>query len=244
MTMRRSSGGLHLQSKPHRTDPLVGWSWKSAVRWLVGSTCDGCGTRLRVGVGGPLCLLCELEMQPVGVWRTGPASLPILAGWRYGGAIAECIVAAKFRSAPLDVERWLGGLTTGLCERIQPSDLLLPIAPHRRRLRQRGWHLPDELARAICANIRGAARPTVHLSGLKRLDDAAPRSRDDSALPTFTSPLTDGAVWLVDDVVTSGVTLARAAEVLVQQGVHVRGALCLADAGGAEAAGLGTSRSV
>ncbi len=108
----------------------------------------------------------------------------------------------------------------------QPT--LVAVPPHRQRLRERGWHLPDMLT----AQARGSRiwRPVV------RSDVAGPRRGDRSAMPRFawcareSAAAGSGPVLLVDDVVTTGATLQALASVLGERGVAVAGAVCLADA--------------
>ncbi len=217
--------------RPRLITRWTGPRWQDLVRRTLGVTCDGCDARLRVGVPGPLCVTCDVATEPIGVWRLGPDAMPVLRAWRYGGPIAAAIVGAKFRQGTFDPANWLGGLDSGLAERLTPGDVLVPVAPHAGRLVRRGRHLPDELARAIRCGIPRASRPRVCYRVLVRTDDAAPRSADATASPRFEAIAPCPPVWLVDDVITSGHTLGEARRALIERGIPVRGALCLADAG-------------
>ncbi len=229
------------------------------IRRVWGGRCCGCGAALRVGAPSARCLTCESLLEPCGVWLAAPWGAPTTAGppcgvaetpsgaggelhepfavltaWRYGGPVADAITAAKFRGAPFDVDAWADSLATGLRLRQRPGDALVPIPPDPRRLRTRGRHLPDELAQWL-ARRAGLA---VGRDLLRRVDRSAPRALGRVAPPVFTAgspravrrPPVGGRVWLVDDVVTTGTTLRVASASLGESGLHVQGAVCLADA--------------
>lgn len=219
------------QTRVHGVQWFRSPPWRRLIRQGFGAACDGCGARLPVGVNGPTCTVCDIGNEPIGVWRQGPGGLPLLAAWRYGGPIASAIVAAKFHGGSIDPACWLGGLETGLAGRAEPGDVLVPIAPHIGRLRRRGHHVPDELARAIQDAWPNQQVPAIARATLWRVDDAAPRSAGRDAEPVFVAGGPCPAVWLIDDVVTTGRTLSAAREALARCQIDVRGALCLADAG-------------
>jgi len=227
-----TDGAARTRATPANEAARVDWrrSWQQWVRVALGVSCDGCQERLGIGEMGPLCAICNSAADPIGVWGQGPGGLPLLAAWRYGGPVASAIVGAKFQGRPLHAGGWVSDLASGLARRIAPGDTLVAIAPHLGRLRQRGHHLPDALAKAIQLGLARGARPRIETGILRRTDDAGPRSSDATAWPHFEARRGGGAVWLVDDVITTGRTLSEATQALRLSGVTVRGALCMADA--------------
>ena len=111
-------------------------------------------------------------------------------------------------------------------------ELVVPIALHPRRLRQRGFHPAGELARAI-ARAHGVpfapgalrrVRDTPSQTGLSR----AARRRNVKGAFEAPRALHGARVWLVDDVVTTGSTLSAAARELRKAGARRVVAVCAA----------------
>ncbi len=202
------------------------------LRWLFGVACPGCGIGLPVGRVGPFCELCAVTVQAAGPpWRLDlpGGGVPIVGRWRYCGGLAAAVQRIKFVGA----QPSLRGLTGGMDERLRglagPGRLtLVAVAPQERRLRQRGFHLPDRLAAALAA---GDSQLVVD-GGLRRLDLHPPRSLRPELLPVFVASPSRRRqpVWLIDDVVTTGLTLRRVAAALALAGRPVAGAICLCDA--------------
>lgn len=110
--------------------------------------------------------------------------------------------------------------------------VLVPIPLHVRRLRSRGFNQAAWLARAVSKRYS----VSVHADALIRPHDDAPRpgrtarERRTSTAPAFVPgrrPPADRPVVLVDDVCTTGMTLAAAASVLATHGHAIDGAIVL-----------------
>ncbi|MDA3962784.1 MAG: phosphoribosyltransferase family protein [Planctomycetota bacterium] len=148
----------------------------------------------------------------------------ITATWRYAGAMAEIITAAK-AGHDLAACRALAQL---LPEPGYPIDAVIPIpaAPGRNA----GPKLPLELARQA-ARVHHA--PLLRILGLRALPaqqhalDAAARQRNVSELFVCRRSAPQ-QVLLIDDILTSGATLQAAAKALRTAGARVIHALCLA----------------
>ena len=117
---------------------------------------------------------------------------------------------------------------------IRSSDWIVPVPLHPRRFRERGFNpsalLAREVARARANPVESRwlsrVRETLPQAGL----DAASRRRnvmDAFACRPRTGPLPE-RVWLLDDVTTTGATLAAAATTLRGAGIREVRALCLA----------------
>jgi predicted amidophosphoribosyltransferase len=114
-------------------------------------------------------------------------------------------------------------------------DAVVPVPPHRRSVRRRGRDLTTMLAKAVAT---GLARGGVAASVERILDNRGAESRALAGRERWVNanrgirvresepkPL---AIVLVDDVVTTGASLARSSEALEGCGVAVVGALTLA----------------
>ena len=204
---------------------------RALLDWCFGTSCGACGHALVLDARAAFCDACETGLAPCGVWKAGPEGLPIAGGWAYAASMAAAIVRAKNGQHRLDLAVLKVDLSTILDQMQSDGDdiALVAVPPQRSRLIQRGLHLPDLLATSLQAPRLG--RRVVR--ALQRTDLQAPRRADRSELPVFAAPHrrkgARGAV-LIDDVVTSGQTLERAAATLRGAGWLVRGALCLADA--------------
>ncbi|MBI5611186.1 MAG: hypothetical protein HY902_20100 [Deltaproteobacteria bacterium] len=199
--------------------------WREAIDWAIGAVfpnrCWACGLPARVGDRSPWCAACAVAVEP----GPGPAEggWPIAGFYVYAGAVADAIAGAKGRRQPLPLDgiarswrRHVGRLAQRL-----DADAVCAVAPQVQRLAERGWHLPDQLARRSGLAVQVA---------LTRTDRAAPRRLERGAPPVFSARPGRGRLLVIDDVVTSGETLLHAAHALRHAGWTPVGAAVLADA--------------
>lgn len=192
--------------------------------------CAGCGADLPRNPHP--CPSCALPL-PVGTPPNRPCGLcqvhpppydSCLAPFQYAGALPYLITGLKFQ-ARLSHARLLGELLTqALGERGGPwPELLIPVPLHASRLRERGFNQALELAR-FPARALGLPLDTRHCA--RRLNTppqvglpALARRHNLRGAFALTAPLNVRHVALVDDVVTTGSTVAELAGVLRQAGV-------------------------
>jgi len=192
----------------------------------------------------PACAACEAPVSgPAALCSACDAALPRLAAPLAPPApLAVCVAAVEFRGAS---EAWihrfkypapgLAGLDPGALAVAQawiaeagvraegPPDLVVPVPLHPRRLRQRGFNPAGLLAAAAARACGAPADPTA----LVRLRDTPSqtgldrRQRRANVRGAFAARRPVPArVWLVDDVVTTGSTLAEAARALRRAGAR------------------------
>ena len=165
-----------------------------------------------------VCGLCD---QNFGLTHPLPApdGTPRLAAAYYEGGVAAAILRAK-----ASAECWrMRSLGQKAAEEagvwLTSFDLVVPVPSSRRRLRQRGWNpvLPVAQAAATVAGV-----PVWH--GLRRpVDEGSQKGRGRNerviAAGTFLArPLDADNVLLVDDVTTTGATIAACARALRSAG--------------------------
>jgi ComF family protein len=185
--------------------------------------CAGCRAALpRNTTACPRCAL------PLATGRTGPCdpcrSRPqdfdrAFAPFRYQPPVDFLIRRLKF-DGRLSHARLLGELlATALAERGDPPpDCIVPVPLHPLRVRERGFNQALELARAPARRFR----IPLLAEGLRRVRHTAPQTRLDARgrrtnlLGAFApgQALPGPRVALIDDVVTTGSTVAECARVL------------------------------
>lgn len=189
------------------------------------NACARCAQPLPQAV--PLCGACIQKPPPFDAAQ---------AGFVYQEPLAHLIQNLKFNqglsSGRALAARWAAALRERRTEDRQAlPDALIPIPLHRSRLRQRGYNQALELARELTAQfaMRSAGkafpvlreglvrtRATAPMPGLD-LDERKRNLRDAFAVGTHELPK---RVALVDDVMTTGATLAEASKTLKRAGVE------------------------
>lgn len=183
--------------------------------WLA-TACAGCGLPLsgeRDQPGDAFCDDCRLAPPP---WQR----LHVL--FRYEFPVDRLIAALKYHERLLLADSF-GGL---LADRADPAalpDLLLPVPVHAHRLRQRGHNQAALLAR-VCARRLGTAcdphslRRVQDTAMQKLLDRDARRANLASAFAWRGPGLAGRRVAVIDDVMTTGATLATLTDILLAAG--------------------------
>lgn len=216
--------------------------------------CQGCLLDLP-GARAHRCLNCALPTAAPGRWCAGcqadppPFDLAMTVA-DYAAPLDRALTTLKFgRQAALArplgeliALRWQGGFA---CQGLDEPrlDCLIPIPLGPTRLAQRGFNQSLLLARA-CANALGkhpagktrASAPAVRPRLLRRPRDTEAQSRqlrqsrEDNLDGSFVCPadLSGLCIGLVDDIMTTGNTLAEAARVLKRAGASTVVALVVA----------------
>lgn len=179
----------------------------------------------------PLCDPCRSYLLPA---DDRPAGVTV--AFEHGASLARAIYRAKYDGAP-HLATALGTLLVETFEAPEhPDDLILPVPLHPRRLRERGYNQARELARPLARHLRipvliDAVTRTRDTPSQTRLDRAARhRNLADAFAVTRPEGLRGRRVVLVDDVVTTGATLASLRDALLSAGARSVRAIALARA--------------
>lgn len=177
---------------------------------LIPSVCPGCDRPRREGQP-LLCAGCQRELEPLAELQGVPTVLA------YRGRAARLVRRFKFdgrRDA-------LAVLVPPLTARVEGLEIdgIVPVPRHRSRVAELGADPVYELARRLsaqlglplCHRVLRRSRPTPPQTGL------SPAERRRNVLGSFEArerSLRARSVLLLDDVTTTGSTLAEAARVL------------------------------
>jgi predicted amidophosphoribosyltransferase len=225
-------------------------AWAGLVDLVLPAVCAGCGagrTPLRYGA----CADCAAALEGLrpGPTRPTPAPAglpPCTALGAYEGVLREALLAYKERGrSGLAVP--LGGLLADAIASAVGGEpvpvLLISVPTTGRAARERHGDHMGRLARQAAARLRRAGWSTTvarPLRALPRPDSATLDSAGRAAaaetafrprrgrLPALRRAAAGRAVIVLDDIVTTGVTLAAVTRQLAIAGVPVHGAVVLA----------------
>ncbi len=188
--------------------------------------CVGCGR-----AGTVLCDACR--PRPEAARRTcGPGGLAIASAGRYAGVLRRVILLYKRgrRDAGDALSSLLAERTRGI---LAPHHVLVPVPTTRGRRSARGYDQSVRLARALGKHAGVPVLVALVQSagdaqrGRSRSERLAARGRFSCVAPALVAGT---RVVLVDDVVTTGATLADCAETMRRAGAVVDAAVVLARA--------------
>ncbi|MEV4946164.1 ComF family protein [Streptomyces sp. NPDC053755] len=211
---------------------MRGW-WREIAGLVLPVACGGCG-RART----ELCPPCRAELTEAGPRRVRPLPVPaglppVHAAAPYADAVRSVLLAHKERGAlflagPLG-EALADAVTAaaGPCETSEAAPLLLvPVPSSRRSVRARGHDPTRRIALAAAGRLRRSGRAARVIPLLRQRGAVADQSGLDARgrLANLAGALEvrsggsrlvgRGRVVLVDDLMTTGASLAEAARAL------------------------------
>lgn len=211
--------------------------WRDAARAVVGLvlpvTCVGCGAPDRA-----VCAACRAELAALPTSTRLVAGVRLDAGWEYSGTVRTLLLELKLRGR-VDVVGPLAG-RTGASVRAAlaaapPGCVVVRVPPSPRGRRRRGF---DPVVLVL---TRGGVRRTkalrrVRAAGAGRDGGQKERTALERVAATVGTLRADhlGArdVVLVDDVVTTGVTMAEAVRAVRDAGGRVHRCVAVASVDG------------
>lgn len=199
---------------------LCGACWKD-LPFIRGTACRSCGVPLPGAADE--AAQCDDCMSVARPWRRGAAAL------LYQGTARKIVLRLKHGDRT-DLARPAAGWMQQVLPNIDPDQVIVPVPLHRARFLKRRYNQAALLARALSRLNRAQYVPDA----LQRINATPPMERVNrqeryalmhKAIRPHpkNGPLLDGrSVLLVDDVMTSGATLAAATEACMIAGAdHV-----------------------
>ena len=194
--------------------------WR-AVRFFTPPLCDVCGA--------PACESSRIERPRWGCGLCAREPLPWVSRARalgaYEGALRAIVHGLKFRRCPTiarPLARWIRERHADVLDH---ADAVVPVPLHPSRRRRRGFNQAQELAAHLGLPVLSVLRRHRRTPTQVSLTAAARRANVDAAFTTARrcgwfgwSPVEGRRVVLVDDVWTTGATLAACARVLHEAG--------------------------
>ena len=196
--------------------------------------CSGCGRA--AGHAEPLCPSCRSALRWLQPKQVTASGVELWAPLAYEGGARSLVAALKFRCATSLAPVMAGQIVAAAPTSVLPGDgarpALVPVPLHPARLRRRGYNQAELICRALadrtglgtsdCLQRHGPAVTQVGRGRAERgvAISGAVSVRDGSLIPAH--PI------LVDDVVTTGATLAACAAALVRAGASSARAIAYA----------------
>lgn len=209
--------------------PALRAAWEAAGALILPVWCAGCGAP-----GTALCPECRAALRPAPAHRALPDGLEVHVGLAYGGVVAGVIGALK-EEGRTGLARPLAPALRAALAAVRPDRpvVAVPVPTTRAAFRRRGYRVPELLARRAGIPTLRALEWRRRVDDQRSLDRARRRDNVSGAMGITrrVRAAPPPAVVLLDDVITTGATLAEAARALRSAGVPVIGAAALASAG-------------
>lgn len=198
-----------------------------------GTLCAGCWPRVRF-IERPWCEVTGVPFQhDMGEGAVSPAAIadpPPYARARaavsYAGAARQIVQSLKYRDRT-DLAPWMASwmLRAG-SELLPDADLVVPVPLHRRRFFQRRFNQSAELGRHVArlAGLPFSAEALTRNRRTRQQVGLRANERQDNVRGAFrvvdASAIRGRRVLLIDDVITTGATVAAVSQALMKAGAR------------------------
>jgi len=191
--------------------------------------CCGCAASLHQ----PLCRACLDDLRWLSFEQPPGAGVPVWAAVSYEGPARALVRALKFRGAVGLVDAMAAQMAANAPPGLLEGRSLVPVPLHPARRRRRGFNQAEQLAVRLARRAGLALFDCLERSAGGARSSQVGRGREERLRAVEGIRMRAGAavplrVLLVDDVVTTGSTLAACAAALERAGVREVGAVVYA----------------
>ena len=174
----------------------------------------------------PLCRLCSTPSRSSLCAWCKTANQPfngITAPYRWTGVVQELVYSLKYRNVRASAPRLSELMSEHLADSSITADVIAPVPLHPSRERERGYNQSELLARGISKST-GIPMANGVLARIRntppQVSMSTPEERRRNVVGAFecVGDVAGKRVLLVDDVVTTGATVAECAAQLRQAG--------------------------
>lgn len=199
-----------------------------ALALMLPVACAGCAEPDRA-----VCAACRdgLAPRPEAVVPPLAPDLLVIAGLRYEGVARRVVLALKDGDRPglaRELAPALAAAARSAGERIRGDVVVCPVPSSRSGRRRRGYRPVERLAVAAGLRVARLLAPARRSAPVQKRLGAVARAANARGAFRRRAGVAGRRVVLLDDVVTTGATLAEAARELVAGGAEVVGAVVLA----------------
>jgi ComF family protein len=182
--------------------------------------CWGCEGRVRRG--DALCRECRGALHRLAPDPVLLSGVRVWAPVAYAGPARYLVRALKFRGALSVADAMAGQIAANAPRGLLSGVVLVPVPLHPRRLRSRGYNQAASIAEALGRRVGYEVVDCLVRSGPPVTqvgrDRAQRRSGPAGAIRLGSAPAAPERIVLVDDVVTTGATLAACRTTLLAAG--------------------------
>lgn len=193
--------------------------------------CVCCGSA--ASLHQPLCRACLGDLRWLSFEQPPGAGVPVWAAVSYEGPARALVRALKFRGAVGLVDAMAAQMAANAPPGLLEGRSLVPVPLHPARRRRRGFNQAEQLAVRLARRAGLALSDCLERSAGGARSSQVGRGREERLRAVEGIRMRAGAavplrVLLVDDVVTTGSTLAACAAALERAGVREVGAVVYA----------------
>jgi ComF family protein len=183
--------------------------------------CAGCGHDARAAE--PLCARCRADLRWLGHEPVVLGGVPVWAPLAYEGPVRGVVGALKFRGARRAATAMAAAITANAPPGWLEDRVLVPVPLHSSRARRRGYNQAELLASEVARRAGLEATDCLVRAGPRGTQvgrDRAQRLAGIAGTVTVAEGPAPRRPVLVDDVVTTGATLAACRRALVEAGAR------------------------
>jgi ComF family protein len=216
-------------------------SWQRVRPWLLQSPCLLCDRPLAMGHSGLLCPRCQTQLQDCQRDRASQRTDNHLVWGHYHDSLRRLMHQLKYQNQPT-IAQIFGPLLAQLCQtHAIPRLAIVPIPLHPTKQASRGYNQAELISRSFSQftgmphypHLLQRPKATTAQHGLSLIDrqanleaafTIAPQGRIDGLRPT----VGHRPILLVDDIYTTGATIAATTDCLQRSGYRVWGSIVVA----------------